>query len=181
MITYSQAHELAEKYLSEALPRRWSHVQAVGQKAKNIAGFLPEDDQVVLEVSAILHDIGYSPELIDTGFHPLDGGRWLRRIGINERVVNLVAHHSCALLEAEERGLRGLLVDEFLDESSTVTDALWYCDMTTGPDGQTLNVSARLTEIKGRYGPNDLITRFIGKAENQLIEAVERTQNQIKS
>ncbi|MFF0177015.1 DNA methyltransferase family protein [Micromonospora profundi] len=31
--------------------------------------------------AAWLHDIGYAPEIVDTGFHALDGGRWLLREG----------------------------------------------------------------------------------------------------
>jgi hypothetical protein len=53
-----------------------------------------------------LHDIGYAPELAGTGCHPLDGARYLRRIGVDEQVVSLVAYHSCARIEAEVRGLR---------------------------------------------------------------------------
>lgn len=32
--------------------------------------------------------------------------------------------------------------------------------MTTGPDGQNLSVEDRLAEIRQRYGPDDLVTRF---------------------
>ncbi|MFG2049209.1 hypothetical protein ACGFIW_17495 [Micromonospora sp. NPDC048935] len=56
------------------------------------------------------------------------------------------------------------------------SDALWYADMTTGPDGQDFTVMERLAEIRERYGPDDLVTRFWKKAEPALIEAVRRTQ-----
>lgn len=55
--------------------------------------------------AAWLHDIGYTPELATTQFHPLDGARYLR----DDRVVNLVAHHSGARYEAAERGLEAEL------------------------------------------------------------------------
>lgn len=58
-----------------------------------------------------------------TGFHPLDGARYLRSVGAPDRVVNLVAHHSCALVEAQLRGLADELV-EFEDEQSPLRDAL---------------------------------------------------------
>ncbi|KWW98982.1 hypothetical protein LI90_612 [Carbonactinospora thermoautotrophica] len=38
------------------------------------------------------NDIGYSPELVATGFHPLDGARYLRAAHVDEH--RLVAHHS---------------------------------------------------------------------------------------
>ncbi len=44
-----------------------------------------------LVAAAWLHDIGYAPEVTDTGFHPLDGARYLVGLGIAERVVNLWA------------------------------------------------------------------------------------------
>lgn len=59
----------------------------------------------MLQTAAILHDIGYSPDIVRSGFHALDGAVFLRARGVDEEVVSLVAHHSCAHLEA---GLRGL-------------------------------------------------------------------------
>ena len=54
--------------------------------------------------AAWLHDVGYAPEVADTGFHPLDGARYLAGLETDERVVNLVGRHSYAILEAEFRG-----------------------------------------------------------------------------
>jgi HD superfamily phosphodiesterase len=34
----------------------------------------------LLEAAAWLHDIGYSPEIAVSGFHPLDGARYLRDV-----------------------------------------------------------------------------------------------------
>lgn len=48
----------------------------------------------------MLHYIEYTPALATTGFHPLDGARYLRdRETADERLVGLVANHSCAVLE----------------------------------------------------------------------------------
>jgi hypothetical protein len=41
----------------------------------------------VLVAAAWVHDIGYAPELLATGFHPLDGARYLTGLGVPERVV----------------------------------------------------------------------------------------------
>jgi putative nucleotidyltransferase with HDIG domain len=59
-------------------------------------------------VCGLLHDIGYAPSLVATGFHPVDGARFLRAQGTPEVVVSLVAHHSGAVFEAEQRGLAAL-------------------------------------------------------------------------
>jgi hypothetical protein len=63
---------------------------------------------------------------------------------------------------------------------SAVRDALWYVDMTTGPDGQDMAVDERLAEIRQRYGPDHLVTRFWEKAEFPLMEAVQRTERRLR-
>jgi hypothetical protein len=68
---------------------------------------------------------------------------------------------------------------EFPLEQSPTSDALWFADMTTGPDGQDLTVDQRLAEIRERYGPDDLVTRFWVKAEAPLLEAVRRTEERL--
>jgi len=172
---------LAERELAAALPRRWRHVQEVAARAASIAS-APEVDGEPLTAAAWLHDIGYAPRLVETGFHPLDGARHLRRLGmVPERVVCLVAHHSAAVIEAEERGLADELVDEFAAEQTPTTDALWYVDMTTGPDGQHFQVAERLAEIRSRYGHGHVVTRFIDRAERQIVAAVERTQARLEA
>ncbi|MEV0811410.1 HD domain-containing protein [Micromonospora sp. NPDC050200] len=173
------AREIARLKLEAALPRRWSHVQAVAAKARQVCGAVPPEDRDVLVASAWLHDVGYSPGLVDTGFHSLDGARWLRRESVDERIAAFVAHHSCAWLEAEERGLGHVLADEFPREESPVTDALCFSDMTTGPDGQDFDVNDRLAEIRSRYGPDHLVTRFITRAEPEIVASVRRTQGRL--
>jgi hypothetical protein len=154
----------------------------VGAKAEHLGSILFDtDDAAVLTASAWLHDIGYAPSLAVTGFHPLDGARWLRSEGFDERVTNLVANHSCAHLEAAERGLAAQLAAEFPREDSAIADALWYADMTTGPDGQDFEVTVRLGEIQVRYGPEHLVTRFILKATPEIVAAVRRTEERLKA
>jgi hypothetical protein len=93
-----------------------------------------------------------------TGFHTLDGARFLAAARVSPRLVGLVAHHSCAVLEAELRGMSAELA-EFDDEPGTIRDALWYCDITTSPDGEPAAATERIAEIERRYGPDHLVTR----------------------
>ena len=65
-------------------------------------------------------------------------------------LCGLVAHHSCAVIEAEERGLADLLHREFGPPPQPLADALTFCDMTTSPDGQQVHVTRRLAEIYDR-------------------------------
>jgi hypothetical protein len=68
------------------------------------------------------------------GFHPVDGAYYLRAHG-KERLACLVAHHSGACIEAEERDLVNELA-AFPVEDGPVMDAHTIVDMTTGPAGQ---------------------------------------------
>ncbi|MFF4949747.1 HD domain-containing protein [Streptomyces chattanoogensis] len=171
-----RAYGLAESLLSEPLPRRWSHSLGVAERARSLRPILGED-AALMEAAAVLHDIGYSPRIASTGFHPLDGARFLReQEAMDERVVRLVAHHSCALLEAEERGLRDELEAEFQLEQPDLVDALIFCDMTTTPDGGRTTSGARVDEIVGRYGPETIVGRFIQRAAPEIHAAVQRVE-----
>ncbi len=69
---------------------------------------------------------------------------------------------------------------EFSEEESATADALWYCDMTTGPDGQPVGVEDRIAEITSRYGPDDPVTRFIVRAGPLIVTAVRRTEERLR-
>ncbi|GAA1070187.1 HDIG domain-containing protein [Kitasatospora nipponensis] len=172
------AYELAESLLSTELPRRWAHSQGVAGRARELSLILGPEAEL-LESAAVLHDIGYSPRLTSTGFHPLDGARFLRNEQVDERVIRLVAHHSCALLEAEERGLRQELEAEFPLEEPHLVDALIYCDMTTTPDGTSTTTPARVAEMVGRYGPDSIVGRFIRRAEPEIEAAAHRVEERL--
>ena len=171
------AGRIAEAELGDALPRRWAHSQGVAARAAEVGRILGKDADLLV-AAATLHDVGYAPRLAATGFHPLDGARFLRnQHGADERLVRLVANHSFALLEAEERGLREELAAEFplLDEPLLV-DALVYCDMTTTPDGGRTTAEERVAEVVGRYGADSIVGRFIRQASPEIFAAVERVE-----
>jgi HD domain len=174
MTDTGRAHDIARSLLEEALPRRWAHVQGVADTARTLAPILGKHADL-LTTAAILHDIGYAPRLADTGFHPLDGARYLRDVERAEPMLcRLVAHHSCAIIEAEERGLARQLAREFRPAPRDLADALIYCDMTTGPDGQRMPIEQRLADVRARYGPADLVTRAIARSARELEAATIR-------
>ena len=168
------AEELARKLLEIPLPRRWAHVQGVAARARTLAPILGEHADL-LEAAAWLHDIGYSPELAETGFHPLDGARYLRDVHQADAVLcSLVANHSCAVIEAEERGLAGELAREFTPVRPgprRCADLLRHDD---DPGGNLVPVRDRLSEIRERYGPYSTVTQFTHKAEPCLLSSVAR-------
>lgn len=164
------ARELCRSLLESELPRRWAHCQGVARQAVGI-GHVLGTRGVLVESAAWLHDIGYADSLAHVGFHPLDGARFLRDSGYGDRLLwTLVAHHTCALIEAEERGLADVLDAEFpiADIEPPTLSALTYCDMTTGPDGRSVDVEQRLTEILIRYPPDDVVHRSITRAAPSL-------------
>ncbi|MGE6749564.1 HD domain-containing protein [Streptomyces niveus] len=168
------AFPIAEGLLADPLPRRWAHSQGVAERACLLAPILGTDADL-MEAAAVLHDIGYAPDLAKTGFHPLDGARYLRDVEhADERLVRLVAHHSCAWMEAEARGMRDELEAEFPREVPHLADALCYCDMSTTPDGTPTNPVDRVNEIVSRYGDSSLIGTFIRRAEPEILSATAR-------
>lgn len=173
--TPRSARATAHEQLARTLPRRWSHVCGVADRAAAV-GATPGVDGDALVAAAWVHDIGYAAPLVRTGFHALDGARYLVERNVDPRVVSLVAYHSCSPLEAEERGLLDVLRSEFVAEESPTADALCFCDMTTGPDGVHVDARERLAEIRSRYGPGHLVTRFITRAEPHILAAVDRTE-----
>jgi HD superfamily phosphodiesterase len=166
------AEDLARNLLEETLPRRWAHVQGVAARARSFAPAFGADTEL-LQAAAWLHDIGYLPELARTGLHGLDGARYLRDVQhADPMLCRLVAHHSCATIEAEERGLAAVLQREFRAPPQPLADALTFCDMTTSPDGEPMNVDRRLAEISHRYGSGHLVSRSIRRATPMILLAV---------
>ena len=169
-------------------PARFSrnHCRAAGRTSKVCAGTARTLGPVLgrnadlLVAAAILHDIGYAPSLAATGFHPLDGARYLRDAEHADAMLcRLVAHHSCAIIEAEERGLASELAREFKPAPRDLADALIYCDMTTGPGGQRMPIGQRLADIRTRYGPEDVVTRALARSAPQLEAATSRVARKL--
>jgi hypothetical protein len=150
---------------------RRAHSLAVGRKAEAAAAGIALVWRADLAVAAVLHDIGYGH--VESGFHPLDGARFLARAGFSPVVCNLVVHDSASTYEAEERGIdlaayQDFAVDQDLSEAHAV---LWWADLTTGPQGRDVTVEDRLDEICARYGADHVVTRFIGRTRPILLAA----------
>jgi hypothetical protein len=171
------AQRLARELLQEPLPRRWAHVQGVAARGRSLAPVLGADADL-LEAAAWLHDIGYAPGLATTGLHQLDGARYLRDAQYADAMLcRLVAHHSCAIIEAGERGLADVLGAEFDPAPYALASVLTCCDMTTSPDGEPVLVEQRLAEIRDRYGPGHLVSRSIERATPMILCAVEQVHH----
>lgn len=167
------AAKTARAFLQNQLPMRWAHSQAVAAQARTLRPILGTDADL-LEAAAWLHDIGYSPSLAITGFHPLDGARFLRDIAeADETLCCLVAHHSYAIVEAAQRGIAADLAAEFARPRPDLDEALIYCDMTGGRDGIVTTVHDRLAEIFSRYAPDHPVSHAMRRASPALIDTVQ--------
>lgn len=166
---------LAEELLAE-LPLRWRHVQAVGQLADlwvdhgRVPAFVAE--------AAWVHDIGYADKLRRTGMHSIDGAAHLEAHGVDPRVVALVAHHTGAWAEAEERGLANRLLG-FGHPDEEDLDALNLADLLSGPDGAQISVVARVNEILQRYEPQHPVHRAVSRSKPRLLASANRAAKRL--
>ena len=150
-----EARELAQTLLAGS-PERWRHSIGVALRAERVIDAIGDDqdpDREIVVAAAWLHDIGYADALHDTGFHPLDGARFLLARGWPMRIAGLVGHHSEALSVAQVQGLDEELA-EFPKERSTAADVLTYADRTVGPNGRVMTIEDRLADMLRRHGPD---------------------------
>ena len=146
--TRAQAEQIARDLLGDE-GTRLAHVHTAGSMAERLGLLFGADEAAMLVAAATLHDVGYSPRIAQTGFHPLDGALYLRSIGLSERVCALVAHHSEAGILAAKQGILDL-EHQFPRERSLLADALVYADMHSAPDGQMIRAEHRLADIARR-------------------------------
>lgn len=84
---------------------RLAHSAAGARRAEELSATVGPAQRDPLVSVAWLHDIGYSPSIRQTGFHPVDGARYLRQRGWPVAIQELVAHHSGSRFVARVRKL----------------------------------------------------------------------------
>lgn len=169
----SPAETLAWTLLHAESALRWRHVCGVGQLAEDLY-----PGQTVIQKAAWLHDIGYARVANRTGFHPLDGARYLQDHGWPEEVISLVAHHTGAAFEAEERRLSREL-SEFAPPDPGLLDRLTYLDLRIGPNGSPVSPRKRIDEILNRYSADSPVHRAVTRSRSHLLGAAERGRSGI--
>lgn len=177
-VLIAKARGLAKKLLRKELPEQWLHTQGVASRAAEFATTVAPEDRSVLIAAAWLHDIGYASAVQDTGFHPLDGGLYLRADGWDDRLAALVAHHSGARFVPVERGF-GLMMAEFDFEDDAVSDALTYADQTVGPNGRRMTVPYRIAEAITRHGPDSPNARARVDRVPYLLAVADRVEQRL--
>jgi hypothetical protein len=168
----TRARSLAEQQLSGA-PRRWSHVRGVASTATTVAPIVEPEHADAIVAAAWLHDVGYAPDLAVSGFHPVDGARFAMDAGMPDLVVRLIAFHTGAEFEAQQRGLLSELL-EFTPPPADILDVVTFADMTTSPTGEPINARDRVAEILTRYEPEDPVFDAVSRSAPELLAAVDR-------
>ncbi|MHB2023229.1 MAG: antitoxin Xre/MbcA/ParS toxin-binding domain-containing protein [Mycobacteriales bacterium] len=154
------------------LGERWRHTVTAARHAEQLAGVLPSTERAALIAAVWLHDIGYAPALAATGLHHLDAALTLDGL-IPARVVGLVAHHSAGDAEAELCHM-SIALDCFPGEHSAISDALTYCDLTSGPEGRPMRPADAIDDAIRRFGTDHVVARALQARRADLLAACTR-------
>lgn len=138
---------------------RVAHSRAVAHQASVVVPVLDAPWSSALLDAAWLHDVGYSPSVAVTGFHPLDGARWLSAHGWPAKVCRLVAWHTRSGTEATLRHLTAELTTEFPPPPDVAQAALAWADLTSSPVGECCLATERVADILRRYPPESVVHR----------------------
>lgn len=155
---------------------RWDHTCGVSRTAASWrhAGWISEN----VVSAAWLHDIGYAPGLVRSGMHAVDGAAYLDLHGAPKLVVSLVAFHTGAEYEADERGLIDKLI-QFDRPPQDDLDILILADLVTSPDGSKVCVRDRLDDIFDRYEAQHPVHRAVTRSREYLEESAARAASRV--
>lgn len=143
--------------LLQGLDARLKHSAAVATQMSRVADLVEPDWRSPAKDAAWLHDVGYSPTVALTGFHALDGARWLRDHGWPDRTCRLIAWHTESFEEARLHCLDGVLLAEFAAPPRRAAAAIAWADLTSSPRGERWAAERRVAEILNRYPPGSIV------------------------
>lgn len=169
--------DLAEGFVRGIAPR-WAHVVAVGQTSEALRQAHPDRVGEAVLAAAWVHDLGYAPELAQTGLHALDGALALRRLGAPVEVVALVGHHTGAAFEAEERGM----LEEWQrlpTPDPQALDILTMIDLAASPTGQPVRDVDRVDEILRRYEREHPVHKAVTRSQDELLASSARAKQRL--
>jgi hypothetical protein len=99
--------------------------------------------------------------------------------GVPAEVVALVAHHTGASFEAEERGLQESLAAMPAADPGDL-DVLTLLDLVSAPDGSLTDPETRIAEIVSRYPVTSPVHRAVSRSRVALIASAERARAQLE-
>jgi hypothetical protein len=167
--------------LLRGLDTRLQHSAAVAAQTDRVVHLVEADWRASLCDAGWLHDVGYSPQVVRTGFHPRDGARWLRDHGWDTKTCRLVAYHTGALEEARLHGLASDLTMEFDPPPRLAAAALAWADLTSSPSGEHWDPERRIADILDRYPPRSIVHEAIRSTRPALLAAVRDIESRLAS
>jgi hypothetical protein len=164
-------------HLLHGLDGRLAHSATVAAQIERVADLVETDWRPSARAAAWLHDVGYHPDLARTGFHPLDGARWLRDHAWPDETCRLVAWHTQSLEEALLYGFATELAAEFDPPPQLAASALAWADLTSSPNGELWDPERRLAEILDRYPPGSNVHEATRRSLPRLRAAVTQIED----
>jgi len=161
------AQTLAQSLLAHD-PVRLEHVRGAALIAGMAAGAMGVEQPETVVAAAWLHDIGYTPSIAHTGFHPLDGALFLAREGWPDSVVLLVAHHSHAAVIAPYYGVHHHMA--VLDHvHGHAEDVITFSDLRAGTDGRGADPRDRIDDMRRRHADRTFVPEEIREARYRML------------
>ncbi len=141
-------------FFPEGAPR-YAHIASAVQLAQRIENACGSFGGKLI-LATLYHDLGYSKQWNVTGFHPVDGAIAARNHGLDEDIAQAVLYHSGSWCEA--RLMCPDLDEDYAAECRMMelplARAVTYCDLHTGPQGQSFSLDDRLNDVRRRHARN---------------------------
>ena len=118
--------------------------------------------------AALLHDVGYLETLQDTGFHPIDGARFLQSIGAPDLAAFIICH-SHAAEYARLANLPSIPIS-----LHPIASVITFWDVRVAPGGKILSYEQRLEDIRNRHGEESLTWKAHMKAMDRIQASEDR-------
>ncbi len=122
-----------------------------------------------------LHDIGYSPRCVSTGFHPLDGALYLAATSqFSDTQLYAILMHSDAeeLVKYQSETTQALFHDvlKTINKDNSILELVTLADGITDGKGKLVTPQERVADISKRYGEDNYITQIAIKSFYPLID-----------
>ena len=168
-----------ERFIREQFagnPQRLAHIMVVADRVRQSARDMNElnpgqnVDEELAFVAALVHDIGYLEDAYQTGFHPLDGARYLERSGF-PKLAELIVGHSSAPEESQLRGLGTINASDDI-----IADLITYWDSQVKQGGEVVAAEQRHEDILLRYGEHSVVGQAAIRARPRIQEIARRVE-----
>lgn len=170
------------KYTTNEDSTRYKHLTKCRELGEELLSDILIDEKIKEKIlnTILLHDIGYSEKLKDTGIHAIDGYRYLdanypdlcfhKAIYMHSDFVNV-----CPDNYKEESNL---LYDSMTDLEFATLLIVDYCDSHIDGYGNEVTINGRWEDLENRYKTRPVVLA-IAKTTKEYAFHVERIINRI--